>query len=171
VRPSTRRRRSHLRIAPLALAAVAALGLLASACGGSSNEGVAQVDSGETTTGADSQGGTGSVEAWAACMRRQGVSPNAEGTPRFDAAKSECARFAPNDDDPPLDPRDRAEQLELVLTYAACMRRNGVPNFPDPESNPDGYVKITPEELTAPGLSPSSPQYQAAEEACEDLAP
>jgi hypothetical protein len=108
-------------------------------------------------------------------MRRNGVpsfpSPGAEGTARYAAAKEACARFAPSADEAAPDPQDRAEQLQLVLTWTACMRRNGVPSFPDPEPAADGYVKISPEELTALGLDPDSPRYTAAEEACKDLEP
>jgi hypothetical protein len=51
------------------------------------------------------------------------------------------------------------------------MRRNGLPRFPDPKPNPDGYVKITPEALSALGLNPSSPKYKAAEKACKNAEP
>jgi hypothetical protein len=156
----------------LALAAVAAVALLASGCGSSSREDVAQVDSGETTTRADSQGGSGSADiaAFNACMRRHGVSLSARGTPRYGAAKTTCARFLPRDDDAP-DPRLQAQQLRLVLRYAACMRRNGLPSFPDPKPDPGGYVKITPDALSALGLNRSSPKYNTAEKACKEVEP
>jgi hypothetical protein len=49
--------------------------------------------------------------------------------------------------------------------YSACMRENGVPSFPDPPG--DGG----PLELGGPGLDPTAPQFQAAEEACKALSP
>jgi hypothetical protein len=56
----------------LALAAVAALGLLASACGGSSGEGVARVDSTTTSTSSSSSSNNPQA-AFASCMRRNGA--------------------------------------------------------------------------------------------------
>ena len=41
---------------------------------------------------------------------------------------------------------------------AACMRKNGVPNFPDPQFLSGGRVL---EKITA-GVDPSSPTFQAA---------
>ena len=56
-----------------------------------------------------------------------------------------------------------AGQNKLV-TYAACMRSHGVPNFPDPTSN-EGIDKgkITP--------LVGSPHFQAASNACQHLMP
>jgi hypothetical protein len=45
-------------------------------------------------------------------------------------------------------------------TYSACMRRNGVPKFPDPDS--EGRL-----DLRNVGLDPDSPPLEAAEKACE----
>jgi hypothetical protein len=44
--------------------------------------------------------------------------------------------------------------------YSACMRRNGVPKFPDPDS--EGRL-----DLRNVGLDPDSPRLEAAEKACE----
>ncbi|MGH9243476.1 MAG: hypothetical protein ACRD29_04010 [Acidimicrobiales bacterium] len=53
-----------------------------------------------------------------------------------------------------------------AVTYSQCMRDNGVPGFPDPDSN--GGLAIDAGTL---GVSPDSAQYQAAAEACADLLP
>lgn len=56
--------------------------------------------------------------------------------------------------------------------YAACMRKHGVPNFPDPDSN--GRFKITGgvnKNGQHFGLDPNSPQFKAAQQACQKLAP
>jgi hypothetical protein len=171
--------RSHPMLLAVALAALAGLRLLAPSCSGSSTEGVTQVDSGETTTTtrSNSKGGSGSAAACVACMRRNGFptypSPSAkaaEGTPRFGKAKEACARFAPTaDDEWTPSARARARQLQRILRYAACMRRNGLPNFPDPRPNPAGYAKLDPDELTDLGVATKSPKYRAAAEACEDV--
>jgi hypothetical protein len=52
-----------------------------------------------------------------------------------------------------------------MTKFAACMRSNGVPNFPDP--NAQGGISITP----SSGIDPSSPQFQSAQSACQKLMP
>jgi hypothetical protein len=52
-----------------------------------------------------------------------------------------------------------------ALAYSACMRSQGVPNFPDPGS--DGQVPKTDAQL----LGVSTSQYQAARQACRHLLP
>ncbi len=56
-------------------------------------------------------------------------------------------------------------EAELVA-YSECMRENGVPEFPDPEG---GRMQLQAGPGT--GLDPSSPEFQAAEEACADIRP
>jgi hypothetical protein len=194
VSPSTKRERAWLApVGPLALAlAVAAvLVLLASACGGSSGQGVAQVDSSETTTTdttseQDSADGSGSANpaAYSACMRTNGVpkfpDPDSQGRLRFEggrgsgldpesaqfrAAAKACRKLAPKAPSPAQQAKDR----EQMLRFAACMRRNGVPKFPDPKFNPDGSggISIGPNS----GINPESPQFKEAEKACAELLP
>lgn len=52
-----------------------------------------------------------------------------------------------------------------ALAYARCMRSNGVPNYPDPDSNGN----LRKGDARAFGISAS--QYQAAEHACGHLLP
>ena len=52
-----------------------------------------------------------------------------------------------------------------TAAYSACMRRNGVPNFPDPGA--DGKLSI----MGGPGLDLNSPRFKAAERACRRLLP
>ena len=47
--------------------------------------------------------------------------------------------------------------------FAACMRSRGVPEFPDPGRN--GHTSL------GNGIDPSSPQFQAAQKACQSLLP
>jgi hypothetical protein len=57
------------------------------------------------------------------------------------------------------DPEDAA------LVWARCMRENGVPEFPDPDSQ--GRILLSP-----PGsIDPDSAEFQGAREACLHLAP
>jgi hypothetical protein len=50
-----------------------------------------------------------------------------------------------------------------LAAFTACMRVNGVPNFPAPDRN--GAIRIGEND----GIDPSSPEYGAAYEACQDL--
>jgi hypothetical protein len=54
---------------------------------------------------------------------------------------------------------------QSVLVFSACMRSQGVPNFPDPGSN--GNLP----KPDAPHLGVSSSQLQAAQHACQHLLP
>jgi hypothetical protein len=52
-----------------------------------------------------------------------------------------------------------------ALAYSACMRSHGLPNFPDPTSN--GQVP----KGDAQQFAVSTSQYQAAQQACQNLLP
>jgi hypothetical protein len=52
-----------------------------------------------------------------------------------------------------------------MARFAACMRKNGVPNFPDPSSS--GTVTLGPNS----GIDPGSPKFQAAQQKCQKLLP
>ena len=54
---------------------------------------------------------------------------------------------------------------DQALKFAACMRANGVPNFPDPTTG--GGIQIRP----GSGLNPQSPAFQAAQKKCGKLLP
>jgi hypothetical protein len=49
--------------------------------------------------------------------------------------------------------------------FAACMRKNGVPNFPDPSH--DGSIQFGP----GSGIDPNSPKFRAAQAKCEKEIP
>jgi hypothetical protein len=51
-----------------------------------------------------------------------------------------------------------------MVTFSQCMRGHGVPGFPEPV---DGRIVVRP----GSGLSPGSPQFEAATEACRRLMP
>jgi hypothetical protein len=50
--------------------------------------------------------------------------------------------------------------------YSQCMRSHGVPKFPDPV-NGQLTLRVTP----GGGINPNSPQFKAAAQACQSLAP
>lgn len=56
-------------------------------------------------------------------------------------------------------------QKNGLLAFAACMRSNGVPNFPDPNSS-----GVLPKRQVAQ-LAASSPRFVPAHKACEHLLP
>lgn len=63
-------------------------------------------------------------------------------------------------------PASSTQQAKL-LRYSECMRSHGLADFPDPSAN--GGIRIS----VHPGseLNPSSPQFQAAQKACQSLMP
>lgn len=146
-------RRNNLRTAMFASAAL----LIAGCGGGSAKLGVARLSSGSSKA-ATATGATGpSLEspeaaalAFAGCMRANGVlhfpDPKAGGggflfhagagtdssSPAFKAAQAKCKKFlppGPGSGSPPS-----AKTLAHYLTVAQCMRRQGVPEFPDPRT-------------------------------------
>ncbi|MFI6320363.1 hypothetical protein ACIBG8_22710 [Nonomuraea sp. NPDC050556] len=107
---------------------------------------------------------------YAQCMRSHGIAnfPDPEGTqvgvkaqagsdldPKsqpFIAADAACRHFIP------ARQGDPAKLKAEALKFSACMRKNGYPDFPDP--NADGTL-----DLKVQGMD--SPQYKAAVQACE----
>jgi len=83
-------------------------------------------------------------------------------SPKFVAAATACKSLQPGGG---LGGRVNAAQQANALKYSACMRQNGVPNFPDPVfSNGGAQLKIT-------NIDPNSPQFLAAQKACQSLQP
>lgn len=78
------------------------------------------------------------------------------------AAQKACKSLQPAG--PPGGKVNAAQQAN-ALKYSACMRDNGVPNFPDPVFSGGGVqLKIT-------NIDPNSPQFVAAQKACQSLQP
>lgn len=83
-------------------------------------------------------------------------------SPQFIAAQKACQALQPGGGKGGT--ISTAQQAE-ALKYSACMRENGVPNFPDPVfSNGGAQLKIT-------NIDPNSPQFAAAQKACQSLQP
>jgi len=78
--------------------------------------------------------------------------------PAFAAAQKACQEYLPPSGPPPA---LSASQKREDLADAACMRRHGLSNFPDPTFNNGGESLAFP-----PGLSPQSPAFQQAAQAC-----
>jgi hypothetical protein len=111
--------------------------------------------------------------AYAQCMRDNGFTefedptPNGdlriqvtpESAPRFEAAAEACRHLAPEgfrDED--VTP----EELEALLKLSQCVRENGIPEFPDPDSG--GRY-----DLRGVSSGPDDPRLEAAMDACSDL--
>ena len=114
--------------------------------------------------------------AFSGCMRSSGVprypDPAGTGAPpkkslaelgvssmRFQAAMSACRHLLPAGGRPP-DAAQRQQVSAMSLAFARCVRRHGVPGFPDPDATgriPDpGSV----------GIDQGSPAFEAANAAC-----
>jgi hypothetical protein len=133
--------------APLALACLATLALAASGCGGSSDPGVAHLGTTAAASGATSSAaGSGASGGSLAASGGGGGGGGSGGE-----VHSEVSIAGPG---------GAAAQKQLVA-FAQCMRSHGLPNFPEPV---EGH-------LTIKDLSPSSPQFQAAQKACAHLMP
>jgi hypothetical protein len=177
----------------LALAGAIALSLLASACGGSARNGVAQVGSTPTTTSGANTGASrprddrNVLVAFAVCMRRHGLprfpDPRADSngyhlrygaengidprSPQFTNAREACRRLLPNGGR--QSSQEQAKELQAGLGYARCMRAHAVPNFPDPKVSSDGAIEFGMGAKSH--VNPSSPSVKAAERACQHLLP
>jgi hypothetical protein len=175
----------------LALAGAIALSLLASACGGSARNGVAQIGSTPTTTSGANTGASrprddrNVLVAFAVCMRKHrlprfpdpradsngyhlrygaenGIDPR---SPKFTNAQQACKRLLPNGGRQTS--QEQANELQAGLEYARCMRAHAVPNFPDPKVSSDGAVEFGMKSH----VNPSSPSVEAAERTCQHLLP
>ena len=192
-------RRSPLRRLVLPVAALLGVVLLLAGCGGSSSSpGVAHVGTTSSTSPSGGSGG-GTPESnetsaanqqkmvkFAQCMRthgepefpepieghivfhgQNGHGPNPESA-QFQAAEKACSKYAPSKVGP--SPAQLKEREEQALKFSECMRTHGVPNFPDPKSSPrrrrEGDTQVG---RKASGINPNSPQFQAAQKACQSV--
>jgi hypothetical protein len=159
--------------------------LLAAACQGGSEEPRVASGRGVDAAGATPTTAGGSsdrfqqVVAYSRCMREHGVpkfpdpkpgpngEPNLQITPdqlgvgqaQLQAAEQACQGLAP-----PSSPARQQGQYEGALKYADCMRKNGVPDFPDPKRGANGGVI-----LGGSGVNPNSPSFQKAQQACRSI--
>lgn len=165
-------RRSWLRRAA-ALGAMGCIALLATACGGGSSP-AASATGGRTRAQA--------ALTYARCMRSHGVpdfpDPDSNGNfniPDSVSTQETAANQVCNDllnVGPQLNAAQTQHTLGQLVKYAQCMRAHGVPGFPDPHTTsggigvPSGFTF----DLSGSGIDGKSPQYQAAERACQSLA-
>ncbi len=168
---------------PLLLASLVAGGafsLLAAGCGGGGSPRVASVASSTTTAVIAPANGT---VAYSRCMRSHGVStfpdPDSSGQleksqvisarsvdpSRFDTADNACGHYLPNGPGGASPPIPRADRVDY-LKAAACMRRHGIPNFPDPTFQNNSVKFNIPK-----SINPNSPTVTSALPICRKLIP
>jgi len=170
------------RLGPsIALVAAVCCAASIAACGGSG--------SGPSVVGGTTATGNSSPVALSRCMRAHGLTNfpdpkqgsgglgfpgglfvSSDGTltvdgasfagPALKTAEKACKGFLPGGGGPP--PPVSASQKKAALANAECMRRHGVPNFPDPTFPAGGGVAIN----LGPGVNPQSPAFKQAAAAC-----
>ncbi len=97
-----------------------------------------------------------------------GVNPQSA---QFQAATKACAKLAPKGGKPPS-PAEQTKLHEQALQFAQCMRTHGVPSFPDPEFSSGGVgIRIGGAKNSARRIDLSSPQFKAAQKACQSIMP
>jgi len=187
--------RSSLAASSLLLAAVA---FLAAGCGGGSTPSVASLGttgSDTTAEGGPAPSGPGNARVFgvnakdaaqfSACMRSHGVpnfpDPDSSGgikigpgsgfdpnSPTSRKALQACQKLLPNGGQPT--PQQIAKMQQAALAFSACMRRHGLPDFPDPDFSQAGGIGIRIH-IGNGDLNPSSPAFQAAQRACRNILP
>ncbi|CAL9426960.1 hypothetical protein [Streptomyces sp. enrichment culture] len=164
------------RSGSLTAVALLVLGLGLAGCGGSEDEpGVAGAES-SAASGRGPGDDEEQAQKWAACMRGQGVvmKENSEGVAEVDKEKTsiekiesgteKCRSLQPAASAPP---RLAPEDLDRRGAYAACLRENGLPAYPDPD--PETGESQLSEDLAR--RIKTDPQAQKALEACRNLLP
>jgi hypothetical protein len=79
--------------------------------------------------------------------------------PALQTAERACKQYLVPSGPPP---KASASQKQAAVANAQCMRKHGVPNFPDPTFPAGGQIAIN----IGPGVNPQSPAFQNAAKAC-----
>ena len=175
-----------MKVRALALATLIAVALLGEGCGGSKAPSVASLGTTSTAGTTTTSPAKPSRAAFASCLSSHGFqasvgSAAATGSKsvsvfgvviggnvdpssaQFQSALQACRKFLPGGGPPALTPAEQAEHAEAMASFAACMRKHGVPSFPDP----NGKGVFSPGALE--GLDPTSPLLQSAFKVCGHL--
>ncbi|HEY0871253.1 MAG TPA: hypothetical protein VGD55_12705 [Acidothermaceae bacterium] len=179
------------RRAVLAVALLAPITLLATACtSGSHSASVARLSAATTTASSSSSSAAASdlatqALAFARCLRANGLpnwpDPLSNGT--FDKSKLQATGYSTAqtravEDGPcksilpttaPSSPNSQTittQQQQDYINAVACMRAHGFSNFPDPTFSGD-HVTLTP----PPGVDTNSTQFTQAQHICKQLIP
>ncbi len=123
---------------------------------------------------------------FAACIRAHGVAnfpdPNSQGaiqigpssgidpnSPRFQTAQQACQKLLPNGGQPT--PAQLARAQQHALAFSGCMRKHGLPDFPDPTFSGGGVGLKIHAGGAGNDLNPNSTTFQAAQKACQGKLP
>ncbi|MGW5444017.1 hypothetical protein [Streptomyces asiaticus] len=170
--------KKRLRRTTALAALLTGVALLATACGDNDepDKSVASVGSGKNSQSKQPKAGAqGDGLKFAECMRKNGLPDFKDPKPgegmgagidpqssEFKKAEKACKQYMPAP--PPQEggggPGD-VWPTEDKLKYAKCMRKNGVPSFPDPDES--GGFKLE--------VDPTTPQFKKAEDACKQYQP
>jgi hypothetical protein len=82
--------------------------------------------------------------------------------PRLQAAQRACGYLLPGGGNQTTGGHFTPSEVAQLLNFARCMRAHGIVSFPDPTANGMGPLH---------GIDPKSPQFNAAQEACQSLMP
>jgi hypothetical protein len=167
--------RTHTATAAL----LAACAFAVSACGSDGDaEGAAGTSDGRTKN-------QEALLEYAQCMREHGVDmpdpefdggrvmqrgPGENVDPATQREAEEACRDIREEVEPPeLSEEDQEEFREAALAHARCMREQGIENFPDPTFGEGGRVEMRIDRSS--GIDPEDPEFQEAQEACQDELP
>ena len=84
-------------------------------------------------------------------------------SPQFTSAAKTCKRLVPQGGAPSA--AQMQASIARMLKHSECMRTHGITNFPDP------VVSDHSMGISLKGIDPSTSQFQAAQTACQRLAP
>ncbi|MBL7260387.1 hypothetical protein JKJ07_39445 [Actinoplanes sp. LDG1-01] len=147
----------------------------------SDGDGVATARQGATAGPSASASSTFDEDAplkFAQCMREHGMTwfpdpdpggrmtiktPKGMDPKKFEEAQQACQKFAPDGGEAR---KPDPEMIEMARQMAKCMRENGVPEFPDPQS--DGSLRLDAGKLS---VKPGDPTFDKAEEKCSKYMP
>jgi hypothetical protein len=153
---SMNQHRARRRRVGAAMVGLAAVALLATACGGGpESPGVASV--GRTTTATPSASGS---------LGASGSTTTARPAPSrgpSSSSGSTTTTVAPSGSSGSGSSEDASQSQ---LQFAQCMRAHGEPEFPDPSPG-GGFLNA----ISASGINAQSPTYQAALQACKKYTP
>ena len=175
----TRRPRQARTVA--AIIATAAFALLTVACGSSPSSTGSGGSPKAAGTASSPAASVSPALAFTRCVRTHGIpgypDPGSDGTvpketpqqlgvsdSQYQAAQSACQHLLPNGGQQ-TNVQTAADQRNAVR-FAGCMRRNGVPNWPDPV-NDDGRIRF--DVFGVPGLDPNLPRVGSAVQKCQAL--
>jgi hypothetical protein len=94
-----------------------------------------------------------------------GVDP---ASPAFEAAQGQCKKLLPGGGPKGPPPAPSASDVRAALTWARCIRKHGVPNFPDPSTSGSrtGLFFRGVAFPVGPDFNPQAPAFEHAQSAC-----